>query len=130
MSPDILLHVAERAEYEAARSAGATHYAPGAFEAEGFVHLCRPDQLAGVLQRYYRNREDLLLLHLDAAAFDAELRMEDGTGRGERFPHLYGPVPLRAVREVWPFGTDAAGAPLAVAQGPQFVAAAFGPAPS
>ncbi|MEE4301838.1 MAG: DUF952 domain-containing protein [Pseudomonadales bacterium] len=102
-----LLHVAERAEYEACL--GGTHYAPSGYDVEGFIHLCRPVQLAGVLERYYRDREDLLLLVLETEAFDAELVFEDTTGRGERFPHLRGAVPLAAVRAVRGIRTDGAG---------------------
>jgi Uncharacterized protein conserved in bacteria len=107
VSDEPLLHVAERTAWEAARASGP--YAPAAFEAEGFVHLCRPAQLPGVLERYYRDREDLLLLELDASALEAEVRFEDTTGRGEPFPHLYGPIPLAAVRAVRGIRTDAAG---------------------
>lgn len=107
MSGEPLLHVAERDAFAARRDD--SHYAPAAFAAEGFVHLCTPAQLAGVLERYYRDREDLLLLVLEADALDAELRWEDTTGRGERFPHLYGPIPRAAVREARAIRTDAAG---------------------
>lgn len=108
-----LLHVAVRTEYEAA--AHASHYAPAAFADEGFVHLCRPDQLAGVLGRYFRDRDDLVLLLLDAEALDARLVEEDTTGRGEAFPHLYGPVPMAAVRSARAFRTDAGGGLIPVA---------------
>ncbi len=107
MSDEPLLHVAERADYEACRAD--PHYAPAAYETEGFVHLCRPAQLAGVLERYYRGREGLLLLELDPKAFDAELVFEDTTGGGERFPHLYGPIPRAAVRAERAIRTDGAG---------------------
>ena len=103
-----LLHVADRAAFEA--SAADTHYAPAAFADEGFVHCCTPGQLPGVLERYYRGRDDLVLLLLDADALDAPLRFEDTTGRGETFPHVYGPLPLAAVRARRPFATDADGA--------------------
>lgn len=109
MSAEPLLHVALADEYDAARAEQATHYAPGAFASEGFVHLCRPHQLAGVLARYFTGRDDLVLLALDAGSFDAELREEDTTGRGEAFPHLYGPVPFAAVQAARAIRTDAAG---------------------
>lgn len=100
-----LLHVALRGELEAAR--GGTHYAPSGFADEGFVHCCRPGQLAGVLARYFRGRDDLVLLELDPAALDAAVVEEDTTGRGERFPHLYGPVPWRAVQRESPLPPSA-----------------------
>ena len=108
MTSSALLHVAVEAEYEARRSAPS--HAPEAMAAEGFIHCCRPEQLAGVLERYYRERDDLLLLALDEAAVADVLKEEDTTGRGERFPHLYGEIPRSAILSIEPFATDAAGA--------------------
>lgn len=108
--------MAERAEYEACLCG--THYAPSRYDVEGFVHLCRPAQLAGVLERYYRDREDLLLLVLETGAFDAELVFEDTTGSGERFPHLRGAIPHVAVRAVRGIRTDGAGGVSAGAPAP------------
>lgn len=46
---------------------------------EGFIHLCEQRQVAGVLDRYYRNVPDLLLLHIDAAKLTHELKYEAST---------------------------------------------------
>ncbi|MFM7857868.1 MAG: DUF952 domain-containing protein, partial [Flammeovirgaceae bacterium] len=40
-------------------------YLPAGFSVEGFIHLSTAQQTAGVLQRYYMGREDLLLLTID-----------------------------------------------------------------
>jgi len=103
-----LLHVAIEAEFEARLSEPA--HAPDAMREEGFIHCCRAGQLAGVLERYYRDRNDLLLLTLDEAALADVLREEDTTGRGELFPHVYGEIPRAAILTVAPFATDASGA--------------------
>lgn len=103
-----LLHVAIEAEFEARLSEPA--HAPDAMRDEGFIHCCRAEQLAGVLERYYCNRNDLLLLTLDEAAVADVLREEDTTGRGELFPHLYGEIPRAAILTVAPFATDSSGA--------------------
>ena len=42
---------------------------------------------------------EVLLLEIDAAALNAPLRA-DAIPSGELFPHLYGPLPLKAVRSV------------------------------
>lgn len=91
---DMLLHVAAAADLEAATE---THYAPAALADEGFVHCCWPDQLEGVLERYFAGRSDLVLLELDPAALDAPLREEAGP-TGEGFPHVYGPLARAAIR--------------------------------
>lgn len=103
-----LLHVAVTTELVAC--ADDDHYAPQAFATEGFVHCCWPQQLAGVLSRYFRGRDDLVLLTLDAQRLTAPLREEAPPGGVERFPHVYGPLPWAAVVERSPLATDAAGA--------------------
>ncbi|MCH2097429.1 MAG: DUF952 domain-containing protein [Pseudomonadales bacterium] len=102
-----LLHVAVEREFDARESASS--YAPEAMREEGFIHCCRAEQLVGVLERYYRDRDDLVLLTLDEAALEGALKEEDTTGRGELFPHLYGEIPRSAIVAVDPFATDAAG---------------------
>ena len=97
---DQILHLAVRAEWEQ-RADG--HYAPTGMERDGFVHLCTRDQLDGVVDRYYRGRDDLLLVTVRTDRLDAPLVWEDTTGSGERFPHLYGPIALAAVVTVTPF---------------------------
>jgi uncharacterized protein (DUF952 family) len=93
--PGSLLHVARAAELAA--RAGQDDYVPEGFAVEGFIHCCRPEQLAGVLERHFGDRSDLVLLELDPAALPVPPVEEDTTGRGERFPHLYAGIPWRAI---------------------------------
>jgi uncharacterized protein (DUF952 family) len=67
-------------------------------EEVGFVHCALPHQVAGVVARHYEGRtEGLVVLSIDPARAGAELVLEDTSGRGERFPHLYGPLVPDAV---------------------------------
>lgn len=90
----MLHHAATRADWDARSE---THYEPAGLAGEGFVHCSTPAQLPATLGRYYAGRSDLVLLTLDVAALDADLIWEDTSGRGERFPHVYGPIPLPAI---------------------------------
>ena len=71
-------------------------YAADSLSNEGFIHLCEQPQVAGVLDRYYRNVPDLLLLHIDPTKLTHELRYEEAAN-GECFPHVYGPINKDAV---------------------------------
>ena len=97
-----LLHVARSADLERAREEGI--YRCVSLETEGFIHCCEADQLPGVMARYYADVDDLVLLALEREALGAEVRHEAAHEGGERFPHVYGPVELTAVRETTPFG--------------------------
>jgi uncharacterized protein (DUF952 family) len=90
-----LLHLAVAAELAAATE---VDYAPSGFAAEGFIHCCWPSQLVGVIERYYQGRDDLVLLELDCCVVKNTL-VEEGPSSGEKFPHLYGSIPLSAITE-------------------------------
>lgn len=99
--PGVLLHIASIDEWEAARRVGELR--PPSLEAEGFVHLSTAAQVLGPAGRYYAGRSDMLLLELDPKKLGAPLVYEDTNGRGEEYPHLYGPLPVAAVRRAVPF---------------------------
>lgn len=88
-----LFHIATADDW-AAREA---HYLPAAFAADGFIHCCTAQQLAGVAARYFRGRGSLVLLTIDAARVEADIRWENTAGGSERFPHLYGSLNVDAV---------------------------------
>lgn len=78
-------------------------YEPAGLVTEGFIHLCTKEQLAGVVERYYRGREGLTLLTVDTDRVAARLVWENSTGVGEQFPHVHGPLNLSAVLSSVPF---------------------------
>ncbi len=75
---------------------------------EGLIHCWWPRQLAGVVERYYQGRDDLVLLTLDLGAFIKTL-VEEDSGNGELFPHVYGHIPLSAVNKRSALLLDSAG---------------------
>lgn len=99
----MLHHAATLADW-AARSA--TDYRPAGLATEGFVHCSTRAQLPATLARHYRGRSDLVLLTIDVGALTSGLVWEDTSGRGEAFPHIYGPIPLSAVATVEPLAVD------------------------
>ena len=72
-------------------------YTCQSLESEGFIHCCTADQLAGVLQRYYKNADQLTLLSVDPAALGDTLVYENTVGGEELFPHQYGKIAHSAV---------------------------------
>ncbi len=71
---------------------------------DGFIHFSTAGQLDETARKHFAGQRDLLLVTVDAAALGAphDLRWEPSRG-GALFPHLYGPLPLTAVRAVEPF---------------------------
>jgi glutathione S-transferase len=62
----------------------------------GFVHGSTAGQVKRIADLFYRDRDDVVLLRIDPRRLNVPVRFEaDETG--ERFPHIYGPVPKDAV---------------------------------
>jgi uncharacterized protein (DUF952 family) len=53
-----------------------------------------------VANTWFRGQADLVLLCIDRARVDAEIRDENLEGGEQRFPHVYGPLPLAAIVHV------------------------------
>ncbi|WP_317041970.1 DUF952 domain-containing protein [Spirosoma rigui] len=78
---------------------GKSIYEADSLQTEGFIHLSERHQVAGVLDRYYRNVPDLLLLHVDPARLTHEATYE-AAPNGELFPHVYGPINKDAIVQI------------------------------
>ena len=102
-----LYHIATRADWDAARRAGAytTSTRGRTLEQEGFIHASRLEQVAGVWKMFYADvREPLVLLTIETDRLTSPWR-EDPVG-DDTFPHVYGPINPSAVVRVEPFGGE------------------------
>ena len=61
--------------------------------------------MAKTFERFYADAGDVLLLEIDPKHLTAPLRA-DAIPTGELFPHLYGHLPIEAVRSITPYGSD------------------------
>jgi uncharacterized protein (DUF952 family) len=103
-TPDVLVHLCGVEEWSQARSRGDIRPESGGSSGDAaFIHLSTPAQVHLPANRLYRGRTDLLLLHIDPGQLDSPVRWEPGVATDPEsmlFPHLYGPLPVRAVIEV------------------------------
>ena len=79
---------------------------------DGFIHLSAAHQVSGTLATHYAGRTDLVLLSIrsDRLLYAPEQRLEWEISRGgDRFPHLYGTLPARAIVKAVPLALDAGG---------------------
>lgn len=84
------------------------NYRPESLLNEGFVHLSLGRQLEWVANTFLPYVGCLWVMVLDPILLGDLVKFEDG-GAGERFPHLFGPIPHEAVVRQMPMGKDAAG---------------------
>ena len=64
---------------------------------DGFIHFSTAAQLAETAAKHFAKASDLILIAVDADALGLPLKWERSRG-GDLFPHLYGALPLAAVR--------------------------------
>jgi uncharacterized protein (DUF952 family) len=69
--------------------------------ADGFIHFSTAAQVRETAAKHFSGQDGLLLVAVDRAALGPALKDEPSRG-GALFPHLYGPLPLEAVRWVRP----------------------------
>lgn len=87
--------------------------ATGVFEgsaadlADGYIHFSTAEQAPETAAKWFAGRPDLMLAAVDAQALGETLRWERSRGDA-LFPHLYGRLPISAVRwaRTLPLGAD------------------------
>jgi uncharacterized protein (DUF952 family) len=106
MNSDLIFHICRKEEWAAAQTAG--RYAGSSQDkADGFIHFSAGDQVEASAAKHRAGQDGLVLLSVSAAELGASLKWEPSRG-GALFPHLYGDLPLSAVRRTddLPLGPD------------------------
>ena len=104
-SPQWIYHLALAEDWRAAKTCGEYRRSTRglALEQVGFIHASGAHQVEATFLRFYADAEAVVLLTLDPGRLDAPLRWEAAPDSGELFPHIYGPLPVGAVRLAEPF---------------------------
>lgn len=96
----MIFHITHLRQWELALASG--YLEAPSLSSEGFIHMCEAKQINGVLDRYFKESTDLLLIHVDASKLAPALRYEWSESQQESFPHAYGPINLNAIQKVEP----------------------------
>ena len=102
-----LFHLALKGDWEQARETGTYQWSTRGMRLVevGFIHCSWQEQVAKTFERFYADAGNVLLLEIDPTRLTAPMRA-DAIPTGELFPHLYGPLPIEAVRTFTPYGSD------------------------
>lgn len=106
MTAGLIYHMCKRAEWDAARATG-RYLGSSQDVADGFIHFSTAMQIVESAAKHRAGQADLVLIEVDSERLGPALRWERSR-HGQLFPHLYGPLPLDAVRRVaeLPLGAD------------------------
>ncbi len=102
----LIYKICSRALWDEAQAAGVFTGAP-VDHRDGFIHFSTSAQVAETARRHFAGERDLVLVAVACEDLGDALRFEPSRG-GDLFPHLYGALPLSAVRSVQdlPLGPD------------------------
>jgi uncharacterized protein (DUF952 family) len=92
----LIHHILTEAAWAGAKESGI--YAPPALDRDGFLHCCTPAQLSFVLARHFPGATGLVVLAFEADETGVPLRWVKSEPDQDPFPHLYGAIPVAAVR--------------------------------
>jgi len=103
----MIYHITSRTAWSEARSRG--DYRAESLETEGFIHCSTEAQVVPVAEKYYKGQSDLSLLVIEPTLLSSDLKWEPPSGgapppgvpEGDLFPHIYGPINLDAVVDVF-----------------------------
>ena len=71
-------------------------YRAASLETEGFIHCSFADQLDGVIGRYYKDADSIVVLEIETDRLMSRVLNEPSTGN-EIYPHIYGPINRNAI---------------------------------
>lgn len=106
MDSRCIYHICRGDEWAQAEAAG-RYGGSSQDRADGFIHFSAADQVEASAAKHRAGQDGLVLLTVDPGALGNALKWEPSRG-GALFPHLYGDLPLSAVRRVdaLPLGPD------------------------
>ncbi|HCL06454.1 MAG TPA: DUF952 domain-containing protein [Chitinophagaceae bacterium] len=97
---EFIYHITTLEQWQKAMESGV--YEADSLATEGFIHCSTENQVAGVLERYYKGQTGLVKLTIERSKVERPLVFELAGSINEVFPHIHGPLNLDAVIEVNP----------------------------
>jgi uncharacterized protein (DUF952 family)/glycine/D-amino acid oxidase-like deaminating enzyme len=94
----VIYHLCPKEDWQKAQAH--KFYTALSLESEGFIHCSQAHQVIPTAQRFFKNQEDLAVLHIDTNLIGAELKYEKARDVPDLFPHIYGALNIEAVVKV------------------------------
>jgi uncharacterized protein (DUF952 family) len=94
----IIYHLTTKPEWEQAQARG--HYESASLADEGFIHCSEERQIPGVIERYFKEKKQLVKLVIETTRLTSPLYYDWSPSIEDTFPHVYGPINLDAVLSV------------------------------
>lgn len=95
MQDDLIFHITTRKQWKEFQKDG--RFVPESLDKEGFIHASTGPQLEYTANRFFSNRNKILLLVIEMSRLAPEVKYEEEPETGEKFPHIYGPLNVDAI---------------------------------
>ncbi|OIR13101.1 hypothetical protein GALL_54850 [mine drainage metagenome] len=95
---NIIYHVTTKQEWDVALQNN--FYEAPSLKMEGFIHCSKAEQVQGVLERYFKGKNDLVKLVIDTTKLTNKLQFDFSASVNEEFPHVYGVINIDAVIDI------------------------------
>ena len=102
-----IYHITTKTAWHTAKSTGI--YQDNSLKEEGFIHCSYPHQLVCVANMRFKGQDNLIILAINRSQTNCPVVDEDLYQSNQDFPHIYGPLPVKAVFNVIPFPCTADG---------------------
>ena len=106
MNLEFIFKIINKEEWQEAKQLG-TYRGSEKDIADGYIHFSEEDQVSETLNKYYKNKENLILLKVNA--FKLEHLLWEQASNGDMYPHLYSPLDIKNVEEEFELFLDKGG---------------------
>jgi len=101
--PHYIQHLVGRSDWEKIADRPGAHYRAASLDVVGFIHCSRGAQILEPANSLYHGRDDMVMLLIDVDKVPSPTVYEDCYASGQKFPHVYGPIPVAAIVDVVDF---------------------------
>lgn len=95
MRDDLLFHITTQDNWKEYKKSG--NYQPESLDSDGFIHCSTGSQLEDTANRLFGDKDEILLLVIDATMIREDVKYEEDRETGDKFPHIYAPLNVNAV---------------------------------
>ncbi len=91
----MIYHITSRSEWNQARLVQV--YMADSLNTQGFIHCSTREQILGTANAYFKGKKDLVILCIESDRVQAPIKYENSEEEARSFPHIYGPLNIKAV---------------------------------
>ena len=94
MNLEFIFKIIDKEEWQKAKQDG-IYNGSDKDKKDGYIHFSEEDQVPETLRKYFQNKENLILLRVNA--FKLEHLLWEQASNGDMYPHLYSPLDTSTV---------------------------------